>query len=259
MSGLCPGAVRDEDVRNDRLRDAMRVAHVSEAQLARQVGVDPKTVSRWLGEGRIPRDYHRRAVAEVLHVSPNALWSVDTHAATECGSEVLAAYAHRADVQAHQWRAMFSAAETEIDLLGYAFLFLPESFPGLIDALRDKARSGVRVRICFVDPASENARIRDLEEDLDEGLLARIRTSMKYFRGVAESPGVEVRCHTAPMYNSTFRWDDDMFVTPHLLGVPGYHAPLFHLKRRIDGGVFDNFASNIDAHWQSSHEIVWPT
>lgn len=237
----------------------MRVAHVSEAQLARQVGVDPKTVSRWIGDGRVPRDYHRRAVAELLHLNPSVLWPSDDPGASDCSSEVVAAYAHRADVQAHQWRAMFLGAETEIDLLGYAFLFLPESFPGLIEALRDKARSGVMVRICFVDPTCDNAQIRDQEEALDEGLLARIRTSMRYFRGVSDFDGIEVRCHTAPMYNSTFRWDDDMFVTPHLFGLPGYHAPLFHLKRRMDGGLFDTFANNIDAHWNASHEIQWPT
>jgi transcriptional regulator with XRE-family HTH domain len=245
-------------VGNERLRDAMRVAHVSEAQLARQVGVDPKTVGRWLAEGRVPRDYHRRAVAEALHVNPSALWPVDDPAQSDSSSEVIAAYAHRADVQAHAWRAMFLSATSQIDLLGYALLFLPESFPALTELLCDKAQAGVAVRICFVDPTCDNARLRDQEEGLDDGLLARIRTSMRYFRGVADSAGIEVRCHTAPMYNSTFRWDDDMFVTPHLYGLPGYHAPLFHLQRRIDGGVFDNFARNIDAHWASTREIEWP-
>jgi len=255
MSKQCEGV----PVRNDRLRDAMRVVHVSEAQVARDLQVDPKTVTRWLREGRLPREQHRRAIARLLHVSPNVLWPDVRLAGADSTGELIAAYAHRADVPTHQWRSMFAGAEERIDLLGYALLFLPESCPGLVDLLRRKGEAGACVRISFVDPSCASAVARDAEEGLSEGLLARIRTAMKYFRGVEGCAGVDVRCHTAPMYNSTFRWDDEMFVTPHLYGLPGYHAPLLHLKRRGEDGIFDNFAVHFEALWTDSLPIVWPS
>src|SRR6266581_2981925 len=64
-------------------------------------------------------------------------------------SEILAAYAHRADVPSHVWHDLFDQAKTQIDLLGYAMLFLPEANPRLIDQLKEKAAAGCVVRIAL--------------------------------------------------------------------------------------------------------------
>ncbi|PZF99503.1 helix-turn-helix domain-containing protein [Micromonospora deserti] len=60
------------------MNDALRVAlsdtgHTIES-LAEQVGVDPKTVGRWLTEGRIPHPRHRSAAAEALHRDVSDIW-----------------------------------------------------------------------------------------------------------------------------------------------------------------------------------------
>jgi hypothetical protein len=54
------------------------------------------------------------------------------------------------------------------------------------------------------------------------------------------------------MYNSLFRFDDDMFVTPHLYGTPGYGAPLLHVRRLGPDGVFANFAGHFEAVWTTA-------
>jgi hypothetical protein len=54
------------------------------------------------------------------------------------------------------------------------------------------------------------------------------------------------------MYNSLFRFDDDMFVTPHLYGTPGYSAPLLHVRRLGPDGVFANFAEHFEAIWATA-------
>ncbi|MGC4811222.1 Scr1 family TA system antitoxin-like transcriptional regulator [Micromonospora sp. DT228] len=60
------------------MNDALRVAlsdtgHTTES-LAETVGVDPKTVGRWLTEGRIPHPGHRLAAAEALRRDVSDIW-----------------------------------------------------------------------------------------------------------------------------------------------------------------------------------------
>ena len=50
---------------NERLRGAILQARLSIDQVAEHTGVDPKTVTRWLG-GRVPHPRHRFAVAALL-------------------------------------------------------------------------------------------------------------------------------------------------------------------------------------------------
>jgi transcriptional regulator with XRE-family HTH domain len=236
---------------NERLRKAMVERKISSGRLAEVVEVDPKTVTRWLA-GRIPHSRLRWAVAEVLETREQDLWpgmGSSGHPATD---EVVAAYARRADVPRDSWLDLIKGAEQEIGFLGYAMLHLPEQLPDLFSVLRDRAQLGCRVRIAFADPDSEEAHRRDAEEQLNGGLVARIRTSTFYFSELQEVENIELRFHYTPMYNSIFRFDDHMFVTPHLLGVAGSRAPLLHLYRRSQDGIFERFLSHFDTIWKES-------
>lgn len=57
------------------------------------------------------------------------------------------------------------------------------------------------------------------------------------------------------MYNSVFRFDEDMLVTPHMYGTPGYRAPLLHVRRLTSGGIFDAFASHFERVWEATDEF----
>ncbi|MDX6706156.1 MAG: hypothetical protein QOI48_2002 [Solirubrobacteraceae bacterium] len=239
---------------NDRLRRAMTTARVSVDDLSEAAQVNPKTVQRWLG-GRVPHARHRWAVATALNEDEHYLWpasegTLSPGAATT--SEVVAAYAHRADVPTSQWWDLLVGAKRQIDLLAYAMLFLPEQHPRLCDLLRGKAAADCSVRITLADPDSPQAAERDAEEHLDGALLGRIRTALQYLGSLHDCEGIEIRLHLAPMYNSVFRFDDDMFVTPHLYGTPGYSAPLFHVRRLGPDGVFANFAEHFEAIWATA-------
>src|SRR5207248_1221267 len=129
------------------------------------------------------------------------------------------------------WRHLLQHATRRVDVLGYAVLFLIEQNPDLLTQLRRKAANGCQVRIALVDPESLHARERDAEEGMDGGIQARIRTSFRYLRPIMDDPAIEVRVYNAPLYNSIFRFDDQMLVTPHLNATPGHSAPLLHLRR----------------------------
>ncbi|MGN9807601.1 helix-turn-helix domain-containing protein [Micromonospora sp. L32] len=59
---------------NDALRAALSdTGHTTES-LAERVGVDPKTVARWLTEGRIPHPRHRFTAAEALGRDVADIW-----------------------------------------------------------------------------------------------------------------------------------------------------------------------------------------
>jgi transcriptional regulator with XRE-family HTH domain len=238
---------------NERLRASIATARLGIEELAEQVEVDPKTVQRWL-KGRVPHARHRWAVARVLDEDEHYLWPPEDRGepGASPNAELVAAYAHRADVSPTQWWQLFSSAQRQVDLLGYAMLFLVEQHPQLPALLQRKAGEGCRVRIALVDPASPEAEERDEEERLGGGLTARIRTARLYFGVLDDCPGVEIHHHRTPMYNSIFRFDDQMFVTPHLYGAPGYSAPLLHLRRKGGQGLFDGFAAHFEAIWATS-------
>jgi hypothetical protein len=70
------------------LRRALVGARVREADVAEALGVDPKTVQRWLG-GRVPQPRHRWALADMLAVHEYDLWphlAVAAHDVGDAGS-----------------------------------------------------------------------------------------------------------------------------------------------------------------------------
>ncbi len=58
---------------NERLRTALLQQGLTPSALADTVGVDPKTIERWIG-GRIPYRRHRHQVAVRLGVDETYLW-----------------------------------------------------------------------------------------------------------------------------------------------------------------------------------------
>jgi hypothetical protein len=70
-----------------------------------------------------------------------------------------------------------------------------------------------------------------------------------------DCPGVEIRFQDSPLYNSVFRFDDQMLVTPHLYGTQGSAAPLLHLRRLGPNGLFSRFAAHFEAIWAHTTPI----
>lgn len=78
---------------NDRLRQAITAAHMDIESVARALGVDPKTVQRWLA-GRVPRPRHRWALVDLLNEQEALLWPGVGSAAVSSvhTAEIVAAY-----------------------------------------------------------------------------------------------------------------------------------------------------------------------
>jgi len=59
---------------NDRLRDALLTKGLTPADAAVKIGVDPKTVERWITQSRVPYGKHRHALAALVQESERYLW-----------------------------------------------------------------------------------------------------------------------------------------------------------------------------------------
>jgi transcriptional regulator with XRE-family HTH domain len=243
---------------NERLRAAILESRLTISHLADQLAVDPKTVHRWLG-GRVPHPRHRYALAAALSQEEEYLWpSVNRSVgdAEASAAELVGAYPFRADVDAAHWWSMITKAKQQIDLLGYTLYFLPQQHPQLIPVLLEKCAAGCTVRLVLADPSSRFVRLRELEEQDPITLTARIQTSLRAFRPLIDKcAGAELRFQDAPLYSSVFRFDDEMFVTPHLYATPGHRAPLLHLRRLGPNGLFSRFAAHFESIWTTTTAV----
>jgi transcriptional regulator with XRE-family HTH domain len=252
-------AGRSSTTRNETLCRAMESAGLSIDALAAAVDTTPKSVREWR-QGVVPRRAAFRArLVEVLDVDADQLWPeavhVDDLERVDALDEVIGAWAHRADAPPEIWWVLLSQATTNIDLMAYAMLFLPESNYRLDRLLADKVTSGCRLRIALADPESRFVAERDAEERLGNTFAARIRTTLDHFRPLFDVEGVEMRFYRTPMYNSIFRGDDHMLVTPHMFALKGYKAPLVHYRRRYEDGIFDNYMAHFERTWATATPI----
>lgn len=242
---------------NDRLRAALSRAALSTEQVARRTDVDPKTVQKWLS-GRVPHPRHRWAVAELVNEDEEFLWPEARRRSPDGlggAAEIVTAFARRADVDNARWRKLISQAEHQIDMLGYTLFFLPQQIPDLVDVLLDKCERGCRIRMMLADPECEQVRLREEEEQEPITLSARIETSLRAYEPLMDCRHADIRFQHAPLYNSVYRFDDEMFVTPHLYAKPGHSAPLLHLRRLGPNGIFAQFTSHFEGIWADSEAI----
>jgi hypothetical protein len=134
----------------------------------------------------------------------------------------------------------------------YAGLFLVDGRADLAPTLAAKAQRGTRTRMLFGDPDSQMVAQRGAEEGSGEDLAARIRLSLSDLSDLVGEPGVEIRQHSTVLYNSIYRFDEDLLVNIHVYGTPAAHNPMMHLRRVPGGRLFDHFLRSFDRVWDTA-------
>lgn len=232
------------------LRQALNEAHLRADDLAKQVGVDPKTVRRWIA-GRLPYPRHRRAVAGILGLSETDLWpqTLSHPTAPEPPStKIIATYPHRWAVPRATWLQLFGRAQHEIGILAYAGLFLAED-AGIVQLIADKARGGVNVRVLLGNPDSPKVAERGADEGIGESMAAKIRNSLVLYQPLRDLEHVEIRLHDTVLYNSIYRADDDLLINPQAYGIAAAHAPVLHLRKASPGDMATTYLNSFDRVW----------
>jgi transcriptional regulator with XRE-family HTH domain len=235
---------------SERLRRALEDAHLRENDLAERVGVDPKTVRRWIA-GRLPYRRHRLNVAAILGVKETDLWphTISRTALPELSkTEVVATYPHRWAVPRAAWLQLFRCASDEIGILAYAALFLAED-TGLVSLIADKAREGIAVRILLGDPNSPRVSERGADEGIGESMAAKIRNSLVLYQPLRNLEHVEIRLHNTVLYNSIYRADDDLLINPQAYGIAAAHSPVLHLRKTNNGDMASTYLNSFERVW----------
>jgi len=238
---------------NERLRATLLERGLTPAALGDELGVDPKTVERWIS-GRTPYRKHRFAVAARLGVDERYLWPgalSKEQVAAASDSEVLAIYPHRSDVPREAWERLFKAAERDISVLVYSGLFLAED-PVLQKVLAERARAGVRVRILLGDPDSPQVAERGADEGVDGMMAAKIHNVLVLSRALRGIDSTEFRFHRTILYNSIYRGDDHLLVNTHIYGVPAAGAPVWHLRKVAGGEIASTYLESFERVWDSA-------
>lgn len=245
---------------NERLRDAMHRAGRSADDVADELGVDPKTVERWVTQGRAPYPKYRGRLSALLRETERYLWPEALgaqRAAAADESEVVRVYPHRNDIPHELWSRLLNSAVARIDVLVYVGMFLMED-PAFVPALREKAAAGARVRLLYGDPTSKEVMRRSTDEGIGRNAIsAKIRNALALARPLEGLAGVEIRCHGTTLYNSIYRYDDEMIVNPHVFGVTAPHSPALHLRRLSAGDLFGTYAKGFDRVWDAGKPPKW--
>lgn len=245
---------------NERLRDALLKNGLTPSDVAEQLVVDPKTAERWITKDRLPYPRYRHALAAIVQESESYLWpdAVDEQRASEVNaSEIIKVYAHRSEVPIELWDRLLDAATTQIDILVYVGMFMTEK-PHLLETLRNKAGDGARIRLLFGDRNADAVTVRSVEEGIGEHTIAaKIDHALAHFRPLDGVPGIDIRTHGTTLYNSIYRFDDEMIVNPHVYGKIASHAPALHLRRLSAGDLFTTYADSFDTVWEAATPHTW--
>ena len=241
---------------NEPLRRALVGARLREDDVAAHLGVDSKTVRRWLN-GRLPYPHNRAALAELVGVDQGDLWpdAGGPLVLRTRPEELGTVYPHRWAVPRDVWVRLFGSAEREISILAYSALFLAED-AGILGILADKGLAGVAVRIALGDPEGANIAERGVEEGIGDAMAAKVRNALMLYRvALGAVKNVEIRLHRTVLYNSIYRTDDRLLVNQHTYGLPAAQSPVFSLSNSGRDEMAALYLDSFARVWDSSAKL----
>lgn len=245
---------------NEALRKTLNERQMTPATLAELIHVDPKTVGRWLSNSsRAPHPRTRWAVADALEVDESMLWPDVARSVVKIGAdrEIQTVYPSHADAPDDVWRHLIADAKREITLCGYAPHWLWRYVPQLNNLLADRAAAGCRVRFIIGDDTHPLVPVDEAASGAPLTLTARIAETIHLLRPLQESASVEVRVTALGWGRSVYMGDHQALADWWLHAAPGATYPLLHLRRRVDGGMFDALATHLQALWVDAEPLTF--
>ncbi|HUT98385.1 MAG TPA: hypothetical protein VM054_04835 [bacterium] len=159
------------------------------------------------------------------------------------------------------WKTMFKNANSQIDLMAYAMHHL--SFqPWFIEILNEKIAKMVQIRILLGNPIViedefDFIKSRNNEEGKVGSIKERIVTMLEQLEPlyVPRNNKFYVKLHNTTLYNSIYRFDDNMLITPHLYGMVGSSAPLLHIIKNNENSLFEKYTKCFEAVWNLDNTV----
>lgn len=240
---------------NERLRAALYAAGLTIEDLAAHTKVNTKTAERWITlDGRTPHRKTRKDICELVGVDEVQLWPElegDPRTRPTTTTELVHLYPSRSAIPSTLWTELITGVQEHMDVLVFSGQFLVEQY-NIIPIVRAKAAEGVRFRFAVGDETSDAVTQRAIEEGTEGGLQGRIQLMRRYLREVAGLPGAEVRTHGTILYNSFYRFDDQLFVNCHAFGALAGQSPVIHLRQLPDGLMWQRYMASFEQVWEQA-------
>jgi|SRR5579875_2640089 len=240
--------------RNQRLYDAIRQSGRGLEGIADELETDPKTVGRWISDGRLPRPALRQKLAQLVGIPEGVLWP-DAPGVAYGTSELVGIYTTRRELPPATVSSLLDAAEHDIDVLGYAALWLWDTVPSFAELVQLKIARGATVRVCLGDPDSEAVALRGREEGIGDALAARCRLATSYARGIHDADSRAVRITGATLYASILRFDNDVLLNTHLWGNAAADSPVFHFRKDRNDGIAARAITSFERVWRTAQVL----
>jgi transcriptional regulator with XRE-family HTH domain len=222
---------------NETFCRALLRAGLTEDDLAASLGVDPKTVRRWVEGRAMPYRRHRWALAALLGTAETDLWP-QLRSSRPRPEEIVAVYPHLSAVPSGLWLHLFGSAQQQIDLLDRQ----EQPFLGdqaVVATLANRASAGIDVRICLGGSGSFDADERSA--------LARYAPLRNYSEA-------SIRVHRGVLYNPIYRADDQLFVVQRAYGIGLGEAPVLHLERTNGSEMFATYVESFERAWAEAEQ-----
>ena len=235
---------------NETFCRALLQAGLTEEDIASRLGVDPKTVRRWIEGRALPYRRHRWAVAALLDTAETDLWP-ELRAVQPRPVEVVAVYPHLGTVPRDAWLRLFGSAKRSISLLDH--LESPLAKDGRILAvLAERARAGALIRICLPDlgvsVATGPQEVRPAEADADG--------AQKPYAPLRDNGEAEIRLHQGELYNFIYRADDQVLVAQRVYGAAAAAGPVMHLQQVAGGDMFGVYVDSFERIWAGARPWI---
>lgn len=211
-------------------------------------------------QDRIPYPRHRHAIAALVREGESYLWPdafSRERSAAVAQSELVTIYPRRSAVPGELWRRLIDQASMHIGILAYGGLFLHELIPNFSRVLIEKAEAGAKVEVLLGDPDCPQVAERGADEGIGDSMASKIRNTLTFYEPMRKYDTVGVMFHNTVLYNSIYRFDDEMLVNAHVFGHPAAHAPIMHLRRLAGGDLFDTYAASYERVRARSSD-AWP-
>ncbi|WP_326564246.1 hypothetical protein [Micromonospora peucetia] len=223
---------------NERLRETLLSLGESPADFASKLGVDPKTVERWIGNAdRTPYPRIAYQAARLLDVDVTYLWPRihGTRISKIDGTdELTACWPGRAAVPPNLWARLLTDAQQRIVIMGD--LALSDHVPNLPRLLADKARQGVHVRVIVADPNTAT-------DGIDK--IRAMQAEAVYLPLVEH--GISVSRYPGPMATTILMVDNDLIIRTGIDGCPAAFAPVIHLRALTNGPLSRLYLTSLDS------------
>ena len=220
---------------NERLRTAMAAAQVDLDAIIEATGVDPKTVQRWMN-GRTPlpatdrtsSSWSARTRPTCGRISPTG-----ADAGQQADPEFDPLSAHRADVPANSGRHLFTRRACNRrpglrrDVPARAATRPQQRTPG------EKGRPRLRDSRCARRPRRRRVKTRGDDEHFGPRHRLALPGGVAALSAADRSTvGQTSTLHDTTLYNSIYRFDDELLVNAHLYGDNAYARPSFTCAAR---------------------------